>query len=136
VAESRTPTSHRAEPSLGNLVADAHASLSTLIHGEIELAKLEIKSSVRNAGIGAGMFLTAAILLLYALTFALIALALGLVAAGIWSWAAFLIVFGILAVLATLLVLVGVRQIKRVKAPEQTIETTRGAVAALKEATK
>jgi hypothetical protein len=110
--------------------------LSTLVHGEIELAKLEIKSSLRNAGVGGGMFITAGVLLLYALTFALIALATGLVAAGIWVWAAFLIVFGLLAIIAAILIFIGVRTIRRVKAPEQTIQTTRSAVEAIKQATK
>src|ERR1700716_1424457 len=66
---------HASEPTIGSLVADAHTSFSTLLHGEIELAKLEVKASVKNAGTGAGMFMSAAILLVFSLTFGLIALA-------------------------------------------------------------
>lgn len=136
VASVRTDTvpSHRAEPSIGSLVADAHTSFSTLLHGEIELAKLEVKSSVKNAGTGAVMFIAAAVLLVFSLTFGLIALAEGLVALHIWRWAAYLIVFGFLVVLALLLVLIGVRKVKRVKAPQQTIDTTKSTVSALKSA--
>src|ERR1022692_41748 len=126
--------SHRAEPSIGSLVADAHTSFSTLLHGEIELAKLEVKSSVKNAGTGAVMFAAAAVLLVFSLTFGLIALAEGLVALHIWRWAAYLIVFGFLVVLAALLVFVGVRKVKRIKAPQQTIDTTKSTVTALKSA--
>lgn len=124
-----------AEPSIGTLVADASASFSTLLHGEIELAKLELKSSVKNAGTGAVMFIGAGVVLAFSLTFGLIALAEGLVAAGIWRWAAYLIVFGLLVVLAMLLVLVGVRKVRRVRAPRQTIDTTRDTVTALRQAT-
>ena len=55
------------EPSIGQLVSDASTHLSTLIHGEIELAKLELRSSVKNAGTGAGFFVAAAVLLLFSL---------------------------------------------------------------------
>ena len=49
-----------AEPSLGQLVSDASTHLSTLVHSEIELAKLELRSTVKNAGTGVGMFAAAA----------------------------------------------------------------------------
>jgi uncharacterized membrane protein YqjE len=123
------------QPSIGTLVADATASFSTLLHGEIELAKLEIKSSVRNAGTGAVMFIGAAVILAFSLTFGLIALAEGLVALHIWRWAAYLIVFGFLVLLALVLVFIGVRKVKRVRAPKQTIESTKDTITALRVAT-
>jgi uncharacterized membrane protein YqjE len=123
------------QPSIGTLVADATASFSTLLHGEIELAKLEIKSSVRNAGTGAVMFIGAAVILAFSLTFGLIALAEGLVALHIWRWAAYLIVFGFLVLLALVLVFIGVRKAKRVRAPKQTIESTKDTITALRVAT-
>ena len=73
-------------------------------------------------------------LFVFSLTFGLIALAEGLVALHIWRWAAYLIVFGFLVLLALLLVFVGVRKVKRVKAPKQTIDTTKDTVAALRQA--
>ncbi|MFL6163641.1 MAG: phage holin family protein [Jatrophihabitantaceae bacterium] len=123
------------QPSIGTLVADATASFSALLHGEIELAKLEIRSSVRSAGTGAVLFIGAGVLLAFSLTFGLIALAEGLVAAGIWRWAAYLIVFGFLVLLALVLLFLGVRKVKRVRAPQQTIDTTRDTVTALRQAT-
>jgi MFS family permease len=122
------------QPSIGTLVADASANFSTLLHGEIELAKLEIKSSVKNAGTGAGMFIAAAVILVFSLTFGLIALAEGLVALHLWRWAAYLIVFAFLVLLAGLLVWLGIRKVKRVKAPKQTIATTKDSVSAIKQA--
>jgi ABC-type multidrug transport system permease subunit len=126
---------HASTPTIGSLVADAHTSFSTLLHGEIELAKLEVKASVKNAGTGAGMFVAAAVLLVFSFTFGLIALAEGLVALHIWRWAAYLIVFGFLVLVAVVLVAFGVRKVKRVKAPTQTIDITKSTVAALKQAT-
>lgn len=118
-------------PSVGELVKDASTQLSTLVRGEIELAKLEIGTSVKNAGLGIGLVLGALVLLVFALTFGLIALAEGLVAAHIWRWAAYLMVFGLLLLLTGAFVFVGLRIIKRVKAPRRTIETTRETVALL-----
>jgi MFS family permease len=122
------------QPSIGSLISDASASFSTLLHDEIELAKLEVKSSVKNAGTGAGMFAAAAVLLVFSLTFGLIALAEGLVALHLWRWVAYLIVFAVLVLAAGLLVFVGIRKVKRVKAPQQTIATTKDTVTALRQA--
>lgn len=123
---------HPTEPSIGQLVSDASSHLSTLVRSEIELAKLELRSTVKNAGTGAGMFAAAAALLLFSLTFGFFALAEGLAAAGLWRWAAFLIVFGLQVVVAGLLVYLGIKKVKRVKAPEQTLQTTKETVDYLK----
>ena len=125
-----------AEPSVGQLVAEASTHLSTIIQGEVELAKLELRSTVKNAGAGVGFFAAAAVLLAFSLTFGLIALAEGLCALGIWRWASFLIVFGFLLVLIALCVILGVRKVKRVRGPQRTIETGKDTVAYLKANTK
>jgi uncharacterized membrane protein YqjE len=109
------------QPSIGTLASDASRHLSTIVHGEIALAKAEIGASVKTAGTGAGMFVGALILVAYSLTFGLIALAEGLVSLGVWRWLAYLIVFVLLLIVAAVLVLVGRRMVKRIKAPEKTI---------------
>jgi uncharacterized membrane protein YqjE len=121
--------------SIGQLAKDASTHLSTIIRGEVELAKTELKVSVKNLGIGAVMFGAAAVILVFSLTFGLLALAEGLNALGIWRWASFLIVFGFLVLLAVILVIVGVRLMKKVKAPARTIETTKQTAAFLKHPT-
>lgn len=123
---------HSTPPSIGQLVSDASTHLSTIIHGEIELAKLELKSSVKNAGVGIGLFLGAAVILVFSLTFGFIALAEGLAALGLSRWLAFLIVFAFLLVLVGLFVFVGIKKVKKVKAPEKTIRTTKETVDYLK----
>jgi len=131
---TRAPTTDQ-KPSIGALISQASASFSTLLHDEIELAKLEVKSSVKNAGTGAGLFAAAAVMLVFSLTFGLIAFAEGLVALHLWRWVAYLVVFGGLVLLAAVMVLVGIRKIKRVRAPQQTIASTRETVVALRQAT-
>ena len=121
------------QPSIGELVQEASTQFSAVLHGEIELAKFELRSSAKNAGVGAGFFTGAVVLFFFSLTFGLIALAEGLVTVGIWRWAAYLIVFGFLLVLVATLVFLGIRKVKRVKAPERTIASAQETIAALKQ---
>ncbi len=127
-----TTPAHAAEPSIGQLVHDASESLSTIIRGEIELAKLELRSSVKNAGVGVGMFAAAGVLLVFSLTFGLIALAEGFIAMGLYRWLGYLLVFVLLLLVIGALVFLGVKKVKRVKAPQRTIDTSRDTVAYLK----
>jgi len=119
-------------PSIGSLVQEATKDFSTVLRGEIELAKLELTSTVKYAGAGAGFFVGAVVLVLFSLTFGFIALAEGLIALHIWRWAAFLIVFGFLLLVVAALVWLGIRSIKRVKAPKRTIATGKETMAQLK----
>jgi hypothetical protein len=124
------------EASVGQLVADASKQLSTLLHSEIELAKLELKVSAKNAGVGIGFFGAALVLLGFSMTFGLIALAEGIHAAGVWRWLSYLIVFVFLLIVIGLLVFMGIRKVKRVRTPERTIATSKDTVAYLKANTK
>lgn len=120
------------QPSIGSLASDASRQLSTIMRGEIALAKAEIGLSVKNAGTGAGMFVGALVLVVFSLTFGLIALAEGLVAIGLWRWVAYLCVFAFLLLVAGLLVLIGIRKVKKVKAPQKTISTAKRTADTLK----
>lgn len=123
------------EPTIGELAQDVTRHVSTLVRGEIDLAKAELRTSVRNAGAGIGMFIAAAVLFLYSLTFGFIALAQGLIALGLWPWVAYLIVFLFIALVAAFLVWLGIRTVKKVRAPERTIATTKETVDFLKHPT-
>lgn len=130
------PASAQAGQTVGQLVSEASTHFSTLLHGEIELAKLEVKSSVKNAGVGAGFFGAAVVLLVFSLTFGLIALAEGIHTIGIWRWASYLIVFGFLLLVVGLLIFMGIKKVKKVKGPQRTIATSKDTVAYLKSSTK
>ncbi|MGI8578393.1 MAG: phage holin family protein [Nocardioidaceae bacterium] len=109
------------EPTIGRLVADTTSGVSALIRGEIELAKSELKFSVKKGGLGAALFGVAGFLVVLAVIMLSVAFALFLD----WWFAgtatAFLIVFGVYAVIAAMAALVGLRTLKQVKAPEQTL---------------
>jgi len=121
------------EPTIGRLVADTSRHLSTLIRAEIALAKAELKISVTAGGIGLALLAVAGFL-------AVLAIILGSFAAAYFlakiphldiAWG-LLIVFGVYLLTAGLLVLLAVRRFKKVKAPTQTIETTKETVATLR----
>ena len=135
-ASPARPAADTEEPSIGELVAQVSAQLSTLIHSEIELAKLELRMSVKSGGFGVVLFAAAGVILVFSLTFGLFALAEGLAQAGLDRWVAFLIVWGMLMVLVIGCVLVGIKMVKRVRAPKRTIETSKDTVAYLKANTK
>jgi len=109
------------EPTIGRLVADSTRDFSALIRNEIELAKTEIKVSLKFGGLGAALLGGALFLLLLAVIIGSIALALFLD----WWFAgtatAFLIVFGLYVLLGGVLGLIGLKNVKKVRAPEQTI---------------
>jgi hypothetical protein len=52
------------DPTIGKLVSDASRDVSKLISQEIQLAKSELKVSVKAGGLGLGLFAVAAFLVL------------------------------------------------------------------------
>ncbi|MEJ7702738.1 MAG: phage holin family protein [Geodermatophilaceae bacterium] len=118
-----TPDPGAAQPSLGELVKDASTHLSTLVRGEIELAKTEITVAAKRGGLGAAFFGTAAVVLVFSLVFLLISLAEGMVQLGLYRWLSYLIVWLLLVVIAAIAALLGLRAVKKVRKPERTIET-------------
>lgn len=120
------------ERTIGQLVADATHDVSDILRHEVALAKVELKDEISKAGVGAGLLAGAAFLGAVAFVLLCIAVALGLVAAGLPGWAAFLIVTGVLLLLAAVLGLVGKKRLGGIQKPERTISTAKGSVAALK----
>ncbi len=121
------------ERSIGQLVSDASADLSTIVRSEIELAKVEIKADAQNAGKGAGMFAGAALFGLFGLHLLLFAAAWGIYAAGLPAWAGFLIIGAVVLIIAAVLALVGKKAIGKVKGkPERTIQNAQDTVEAVK----
>jgi hypothetical protein len=111
------------EPSVGSLVQSAMADVSTLVRGEIELAKAEVGDSVKRAGIGLGFFGAAGAVLFFSGIFIFVALAEGLTALGLPRWLSYLLVWLLLVLIAGLAAFLGVRKLKKIKKPERTLET-------------
>lgn len=111
------------EPTIGRLVSDVSKDLSTLVSKEIQLAKSELKVSVKAGGTGIGLFAGAAFLGLLAIIMLSVAIAYFIHwnGQGLSLHWAFLIVFGLYVLLAGLLGLLGVKKVKQVKAPERAI---------------
>jgi uncharacterized membrane protein YqjE len=118
--------------SLGDLVSLAVSDISQLVRYEVDLAKLELKADARRLGIGAVLFGIAAFvgcLVLMVLSFAY---AYGLMAAGIWGWASFLIVAGTYVLLAALAVLIGYTRFKGLTGLRKTRSTVSGDIAMIR----
>jgi hypothetical protein len=122
------------EPTIGRLVTDASRDISTLISKEIQLAKSELKVSVKAGGMGLGLFAAAA----FVAVLAIIMLSLAIVYLIHWNGAgldlhwAYLIVFGLYLLVAGLLGLVGYRKVGKVRPPDKAIHQGKEIPRALK----
>lgn len=119
---SDVDTRVKGQGSVGNLVRDASSQISTLVRSEIELAKTEIATSAKKAGIAVGLFGAAGVILAYSSFFLFFTIAEAL-DTFLPRWLAFLVVFLFMLVLVGFLAFVGVKQLKGVKQPEKTIES-------------
>ena len=109
--------------SLGDLVALAAKDVSQLIRYEIDLAKTELKDDVQRIGLAAALSGVAAFVACLVLVLLSIALAFGLVALGIWAWAAFLIVSGVYVLFAALVLGIAYLRVRRLSGLSKTRKT-------------
>jgi hypothetical protein len=121
------------EPTIGRLVSDASRDISSLVQQEIQLAKSELKVSVKNGGTGVGLFAGAVFFLLMGL----VMFSIGLAYLFHWNgegldlqWA-FLLVFLIYLLVAALLGYLGYRKVQKVRGPEKAIAEAQKTKAAL-----
>jgi hypothetical protein len=123
VVRSGRPDSADGQQSLGELVALAAKDISSLVRYEISLAKSEFKLDAQRIGIAAalavvGLFVGCLLVVLLCFAFAY-----GLVAVGIWTWAAFLIVAGTCLLLIGLAGLLAYGRIRKVTGMKMTRRT-------------
>jgi uncharacterized membrane protein YqjE len=120
------------DKSLGELVALTSANISRLVKSEIELAKLELKGDAKRAALGGVLFVVAGVIACVVVILLSIAAAYGLVAAGLYHWAAFLIVSGAYVLLATVLVGVGYLRMRKMSGLRATRRTVTDDLAMLR----
>jgi hypothetical protein len=124
----------RQHQSIGDLVRDATIQVSALVRAEIELAKSEVTREVKKGLTGSVFFIVALTIVLVALPFLFVALALGLDNI-IWgshqAWLGFLIVAFLMLVCAGLFALLGYRKVRAIRAPERTISSVKDTAAVL-----
>ena len=122
MVNSGPTTSTNGRPSLGTLVSGITAELRTLVRGEVELAKAELRSSVQAATAGGAMLAVAAVVLGMVWLLATWAAVYGLVeGADLPVWASFLIVAGVYLIIAIVLGIIGVYRLKRARGPQVAV---------------
>jgi hypothetical protein len=127
------PTQETERPGVGPAAKEVAEHASMLARLELELAGLELKRKVTALGLGIGLVVGAAIFVFYALGFGFAAGAAGL-AIVLPTWAALLIVFGVLLVLGLILAAAGLVSIRKgtPPVPEQALTEAKLTTEALK----
>jgi putative superfamily III holin-X len=127
------PTRETDSQGVGAAVKQVAERTSSIVRLELELAALELKRKVVSLGLGIGFALGAAVMLLFmvAFVYAAIGAALSLVMP---TWAALLVVAGILLLKVALLGVLALNRIKRgtPPVPEQAIREAKLTTEALK----
>ena len=127
------PTRETDSQGLGAAVKEVAERASSIVHLELELAALEVKRKVVSLGHGIGFAIWAAFMLLFMVAFAYAAVATALTLV-LPTWAALLVVTGILLLQAGLLGALAVNRIKKGSppVPEQAIREAKLTTEALK----
>lgn len=116
--------------SIGSLVRDATEQVSTLVRAEVELAKAEVTSEVKKGLQGSLFFLLALAVLIFSSFFFFFFLA-ELLDVWVARWLAFLIVFLLMVVVTAFLALLGYLRVRKLRAPEKTIDSLKQAATVL-----
>jgi hypothetical protein len=116
---------HEERPT-AQLLKELSEQTSTLVHQEMELAKLELAEKGKRAGVGVGMFGGAGLVGLYAVG-ALTAAIILLLATAVAGWVAALIVAAAYGLIAGGLALAARRQVQQATppVPEQAAESVK-----------
>lgn len=134
-APGSVDTAARQDPSLGSLgeiISDISADLSTLVRQELDLAKAEVKESATRAGKGAGLLGGAGVAAHMVLLFLSITAWFGLDnLLHHLAWSA-LIVTAVWAVIALVLARMGRQQLTEINGIPRTVETAKQVPGALK----
>ncbi|MDQ2814639.1 MAG: phage holin family protein [Actinomycetota bacterium] len=123
MVRSETPAPAGGDQSLGDLVALAAKDVSQLVRYEIDLAKTELKGDAKRVGLAAALAGVAAFVGCLVLVLLCMAFAYGLIALGIWHWAAFLIVAGTCMLLAAVAVVIALLKVRHLSGLRKTRKT-------------
>jgi len=121
-AAPRSPLQSDDGRSIGSVLGDITANISTLLQQELALAKAEVRQSGTRAGKGIGLFAGAGVAGLLLLVFVSVSAwwGIGKYIGNDWSG---LIVAVIWAIVAAILAAVGKKELDRVRGLQQTTET-------------
>lgn len=122
---------------IGDLLGDLGRQVSTLVRKEIDLARVEVTSSVGRMSRGAAMAGVGAAILFAGVLVLLLAIVLALIDGGMDPWLAALLVAVVVLVIGGALTAFGVGRIRETDlAPHQTAETVKDNVEFVKEQMK
>ena len=119
---AKEPVTAPGEQSIGGLVKEATAHVSTLVRAEVELARAEVTAEVKKGLQGSIFFIVALVIALFSLFYLFFALA-ELLAIWLNRAAAFGIVFALMIVVAGLFGFLGYLRVRKIRKPERTIAT-------------
>jgi hypothetical protein len=124
-----------ADHPVGEIIKNITDSGKLLARDTVELAKSELVPSLKNGGMGVGLFLGAAYFAICALSVLYFALGFGLAALFDWpTWLGFLVVGILLFLIAGICGGIGFILVRKVKAPERTIASVNETVTEVKAA--
>ncbi len=111
---------------VGDLVKQLSEQTSTLVRKELQLAQIELKEKGKHAGMGAGLFGGAGVVVLFGVG-ALIAAVILLLATALAAWLSALIVAVVLLAAGGIAALLGKKQVDQAvpPQPEQAIQSTK-----------
>lgn len=136
-ARASADTAPRSSRSIPDLAGDAFGQLAKLIGNEFELARAELSAKAGQAGRGVAMIGAGAIILIPALVVLLFAIASAIQQAGLSQPAAYAITGGAAAILAFILIMIGVNRMSPSKLkPAVTLEQVQRDKMAVKEMTR
>lgn len=120
---TKEPVVSAADQSIGGLVREATAQVSTLVRAEVELARAEVTAEVRKGLQGSIFFVVALVVALFSLFFLFFALGETLSALLDSRTAGFWIVFGLMILVAGVFGLLGYLRVRKIRKPERTISS-------------
>ena len=121
------------ERSLGTIIKDLTADISTLFRSEIALLKLEMKDTFAKLGGGAAMFAAAVFLAIFGLGFLFVTIVLGLVALGVPAWLSSLIVTIVLFIAAGVFAFIGKKKFAQVQfVPNESVQQIKADIESIK----
>jgi hypothetical protein len=133
MARNATAETFDDDRSLGTVVKELTADLSTLFRSEIALLKLEIKDTVAKLSGGTAMFLGAAFLGVFGIGFLFVTIVLGLVRLGVPAWLSTLVVTVALFIGAAVLAMMGKKKFAAVQfVPTESIEQIKTDIESIK----
>jgi uncharacterized membrane protein YqjE len=130
---ARNAAETESERTLGTIIKELTAVITTLFRSEIELLKLEVKDTVVKLGGGIGLFAGALFVALAGVAFLFVTILLVLIRIGVPAWLSALIVTVVLLAVAGALAWMGKKKFAAVEfVPAKSIESIKADIESIK----